>query len=257
MRMLIGAIFAIAVVALARAEATDEVRVFFGDLVKRTNAFDVGVAELYSPDAKIITLRDGDVQQEMTGSQWKEFLSKVMPIAMRRGDTSTFTDVQVVAHGDGFRLTAIRTSVLKCSTDRNYHLDVAKISDSWRVVEEYTETKSLSQCKPSTKLAAALAKVQKELLPHLPIDLDGDTKLESVDVVGSVLIYSERLHTITAAEMDLTKLVPLLQQIGVQDACGRGEMRALISDGATISYSFVDRNGQALTQINIYPGLCS
>lgn len=241
----------------AYAGKAEDVREFFAAFVERANAFDAGIADFYSPNAKVITLRDGTERLELSGAQWKQLLVRVMPIAKERGDTSAFKNVNVSAHGNGFRVTAIRTSAVKCVTDPNYHLDVVQVDNRWVVVEEYTETVSLSQCKPSNKLAASLAAIRTRLLPHLPLDLDADTRLESVEVVGPALIYRQRLHTVAADEMDLERLVPLLRQIGVRNACGAAEMKQLLSEGATVRYAYVDRDGAKLANVDIFPGLCS
>jgi len=254
MRILL--IMLIALTPVAYAGEAEDVREFFSEFVKRTNAFDVGVADLYSPSARIITLRDGTDRLEMPGSQWKQLVIQAMPTAKKRGDTSRFEDIKVFAQGDGFRVTAIRTPAVKCVPDTNYHLDVVRLDNSWLVVEEYAETVSLSQCKPSNKLAASLEAARGALLPHLPLDLDADTRLEAVEVVGPALIYRQRLHTIAAAEMDLAKLVPLLRQIGVQNACGSAGMKTLIGKGATVRYAYVDRDGAKLANVDIAPGLC-
>lgn len=254
MRVLI--IMLIVLSPLAYAGEAEDVHEFFNDFVKRSNAFDVGVVDLYSPSARILILRDGTDRMEMTRSQLKQLAIQVMPLAKKRGDTSTFEDVKVFAQGDGFRVTATRTPAVKCVPDTNYHLDVVRLDNSWLVVEEYAETVSLSQCKPSNKLAASLEAMHNALLPLLPLDLDADTRLEAVEVVGPALIYRQRLHTIAAAEMDLAKLVPLLRQIGVRNACGSAEMKTLIGEGATVRYAYVDRDGAKLVNVDIAPGLC-
>lgn len=241
---------------LTYAGESENVRKFFDEYVARATAFDAGIAELYSPNARIITLRDGSERMELSGSQWKQLLIRAMPIAKERGDRSAFKNVKVSAHGEGFRVTAVRTSAVKCASDPNYHLDVVRMDDRWVVVEEYTETVSLSQCAPSNKLAASLSSIRTRLLPHLPMDLDGDTRLESVEVIGPALIYHQRLHTVAADEMDMAKLVPLLRRIGVQNACGAAEMKKLIDEGATVRYAYVDRDGAKLTNVDISPGLC-
>lgn len=125
------------------------------------------------------------------------------------------------------------------------------------IVEEYTETVSLSRCQPSEELAESLATIREQLRPYLPLDLDADTRLESVEVVGSALIYNQRVHTMAASELYLEKTEAALKQIGFQDACGTAEVRALIGEGATVRYATVDRNGDTLAKVDISPGLCS
>ena len=196
---------------VAHAGDTEDVRAFFDHYVALGAAFDPSIADLYSPDARILTLRDGSTEMQMSGAQYKQLIQKVMPIAKKRGDTSSYEDVKVAAHKDGYRVTAIRIPAIKCAPDPNYHLDAAKIDGSWLIVDEYTETLSLSRCKPSPKLAAILKATKEGIEPSLPLDLDSDTRLESVDIVGSALIYNQRLHTITAGGMDLAALVPMLR----------------------------------------------
>lgn len=246
----------LAATPFAHAGKTDEVHEFFDHLVERTNAFDASVADLYSPDARIIAVVDSSDRVEITGSQLKQIANQVMPIAKKRGDTSTYKKVKVLPQGEGFRITAVRFSAAKCVTDPNYHLDVMRHDKSWQVVEEYGETVSLSQCKPSKKLAASLNALRDGIVPHLPLDLDADTRLETVEVVGPALIYHQRLHTVAAAEMDMQKLVPLLRQIGYQNACGLQQIKTLISQGATVRYAYVDRDGAKLANVDIAPGFC-
>lgn len=254
MRYLLVLVFAL--VPVAQADEADNVLEFFGQFVNRANAFDTGIVELYSPDARVVTLRDGSEKLVLTGAQWKQLLVRFLPIAKQRGDISTFRDVKVFPNGDGFRVTAVRTSAVKCVSDPNYHLDVVRMENRWMIVEEYTETVSLSQCEPSNELAASLAALRTRLLPHLPMDLDADTRLESVEVMGSALIYHQRLHTVAVAELDLPRLVPLLRQLGVRNACGTREMKKLLDEGATLRYAYVDRNGSKLVNVDIAPGLC-
>lgn len=251
-----GILLCIALGPTVHAGPAEDARAFFDQLVERTNAFDVGIGDLYAPEARIITLRDDVETHEMSGAEWKELVGKVMPIAKRHKDTNTFEAVKVTARGDGFRITATRTSSRKCAADPNYHLDLARVGDGWQVVEEYTETVSLSRCPPSETLAAALATIRNGIQPHLPLDLDADTRLEAVEVLGPALIYHQRLHTVAASEMDLDSLVPMLRQIAVQNVCGEPRMRALVDAGATVRNAYIDHDGVQLAKVDITPGLC-
>jgi hypothetical protein len=248
---------ALALGPIAHAGDAEEVRAFFDEYVKRSNAFDASVADLYAPAGRISTLRDGSKTMEMTGTQLKELIPRVMPLAKRRGDTNTFDEVKVAPRGDdAYRVTATRTPAIKCVPDPDFHLDVAKVDGTWRIVEEYTETVSLSRCPPSKELADSLNALLRGLKPHLPLDLDADTRLESVEIVGPAIIYHQRLHTITAAEMDMSKVPGMLQQLGMRSACGPPEMKALINAGGTVRYATVDREGTELANVDIAPGLC-
>ncbi len=240
----------------AHAADTKEVRKFFDNLVDRTNAFDATVADLYSPEARIIAVVDGSKRVELSGSKWKQIANQVMPIAEKRGDTNIYKKVKISPHNGGFRVTAVRISAAKCITDPKYHLDLVRHEQSWLVVEEYGETVSLSQCKPSKKLATSLNALRDGIVPHLPLDLDTDTRLEAVEVVGPTLIYHQRLHTVAAAELDMEKLVPLLRQIGFQNACGLEQIKVLIGQGATVRYAYIDRNGAKLADVDVAPGFC-
>lgn len=166
-------------------------------------------------------------------------------------------NVQVNAHGEGFRVSALRSSAIKCVDESDYYLDVEHEGDQWVIVEEYSETVSLSRCEPSQELAESLSEVREKMRPHLPLDLDADTRLESVEVVGSALIYNQRLHTVAASEVPLDKAEAILKQIGVQNACGTAEVAALIRDGATVRYATVGRHGEKLATVDISRGLCS
>ncbi|MBJ7275360.1 hypothetical protein JHC43_02675 [Marinobacter salarius] len=241
----------------ALANDTSEVRAFFNEYVERSNNFDVDIAELYSSNAKVRTLRDGSESIELNGSQWKATIRKVMPLAERLDDVSTYTDVRIDPHGEGYRVTALRSSALKCKDGLGYHMDVELEGGRWVIVEEFQETISLSQCEPSEELAATLSRVSDTLRQYLPMDLDADTRLESVEVEGTALIYNQRLHTVAASELNVDQVETSLKQIGVQNACGDARTSNLIDEGATIRYATVDRNGERLATVDISPGICS
>lgn len=234
----------------------DAVRAFFDEFVARSNAFDPSIAELYSPDARVMTLRDGSERLEMSGREWTARVGSTMPLARRRGDRSGFEDIVVTGRDDGYRVTATRIPAVKCVPDINYHVDVAKRDGKWLIVEEYSETVSLSRCEPSGQLATALAKLAKGVRARLPLDLDADTRLESIDVAGPALIYTNRLHTIAAAELDADVLRAELGKYGIRNVCDVAAMKALVDDGATVRYAFIDREGTQLANVDIWPGLC-
>ena len=240
----------------ASADGAAEARAFFDRYVERAAALDAAIAELYAPEARIVTLRDGTRRIEMSGAEFAELVARAMPLARKRGDVSRFDDVKIAPRGDGFRITATRVPAVKCVPDEGYRVDVAKVDGAWRIVEEYSETVSLSRCPPSRALAKALKDVQKGIAPHLPLALDADSRLEAVEIAGPALIYRQRLHTAALSELDARAALQALQRVGFQSACGVPAMKALVEQGATVRYSTVDREGALIADVDIVPGMC-
>ena len=241
---------------LAHATDRDDARAFFDEFVEQMNRFDQSLADHYSPSAKIHTLRDGNERLQMTGDEWKTLYKQALPIAQRRGDIGTYEDVVVSPKGKGFRISATRSSTVKCFTDSGFYLDVERDKDGWTITEHYSETVSLSQCKPSDALAASLSSIRAGILPHLPVNLDADTRLESVEVIGPTLVYNQRLHTVSANEMDMEELPTLLNSLARQNVCGNKELSALLDLDASFRYSYIDRDGVKLAVADIFRGLC-
>lgn len=247
----------LALLTLATAAPESEVRAAFDEYVRLSNAYDPAVAAMYADDAKLVQVRDGDQRMEMYGAQWKQALAMALPVAKERGETTTYDKVKVKPQGEGFRVTAVRRTSVKCITDPSYYADFAKVDGQWRIVAEYAESVSLSLCKPDKELAKSLQALAAGIQPHLPIDLDPDTRLEGVEVQRSALIYRQRFHTIGAAEMDLSKLRPMLKQMAIQNICTTPEIRAITEQGGTVRYSYVDRDGVLLGNTDVHGGMCS
>src|SRR5262245_44517953 len=99
------------------ADELQKARVLFETYVQRGQAFDATLADLYSDDAVIRNKRTystGEVRElSMPASEYKELLRKALPIAMMRGDTSTFTEIQYTLESGGVRIKADRFSELK------------------------------------------------------------------------------------------------------------------------------------------------
>jgi hypothetical protein len=242
-------------VALADDEA--ELRAFFDDYVARQNAFDPAILELYAPQGHMRTLRDGTRSLELSVDQLSQILGPALAMARNIDDQNRYDDVRVQPHGDGWRITATRTSTYKCAPDPDYHLDVVKLDGAWRIVEEYTSTVSLPLCEPPRKLRRGLDAQRDIVLPLLPLDLDSDTRLVAVERSGTALVYTARIHTTAAADLDLEVAVPMLKQISVSGVCGTPEASALSEDGAFYRYVWLDRDDVELAVADVPPGLCS
>ena len=255
--MRIFMVLLIALAPVAHADEAKDVRTFFDTYVNRANAYDATLADLYSPDARILSLRDGTKSLEVSGVQWKEMVAMALPIAEQRGEKVTFREVTITQQGEGYRVAAIRYSNIKCLEDTSYYIDVTKIEGRWQITEEYLETVSLSLCEPSKELAALIEDTAAQIRPNLPMDLDEHTRLEAVEVIGSALIYRQRLHTVTAEELDLESLAAAFEGIALQSACGSPSAKGLLDAGVTLRFAYVDRNDVTLPHADVTPGVCS
>lgn len=141
------------VIATCSHAATTPVegRKFFDRYMQLNDAFDPEVANLYTDASKIKALRrypgGTDRVIEIAGAQWRSMLVSSMPAAKSKGDFSRFTNIRVEREGDKVRVTADRYSTLKCYTDKNYYMLVARDpTGRLYVAEEYFENQPQSDC---------------------------------------------------------------------------------------------------------------
>lgn len=84
---------------------------------------------------------------QLSGSQWKTLVMKVMPLARAQGDRSTYSNVEVSMNATKVKIKANRYSVLKCYTDTGYYMVIERQSNgAYLIVEEYSETQPQSSC---------------------------------------------------------------------------------------------------------------
>ena len=133
---------------VAADENADE---FFQRYIDLGEKFDVNVASMYSDAAKIHTYRvyphGLERTMELTGTQWKQLIVKVMPLAKAKNDKSTFSNIKISKYGTGYKIRADRYSDRKCYTDKGYYMVIEPDANkSFHVIEEYIETQPQSNC---------------------------------------------------------------------------------------------------------------
>lgn len=137
-------------VALAQGAVNPEE--LFDEYVKLGEEFDVKLLELYSDDAKIHMYRvyphGLERAMEFTGTEWKDFIIKVMPLSKAKNDASTYSNIVVTEIDSGYKIKADRYSELKCYTDTGYYMIVKYVTnDQLMIAEEYFETKPSQDCR--------------------------------------------------------------------------------------------------------------
>jgi hypothetical protein len=126
----------------ARLQKAKEV---FDAYVRLEHAFDPAVADLYADGAVIRNLRrypDGQVRRiEIAAPEYKALVRRAMPVARKRGDVNTYSDVTYTPEGDGVRIKADRFSRLKA-----YHSPLSLLvrpspAGAWLIFEERSESR--------------------------------------------------------------------------------------------------------------------
>ena len=236
----------------AAAADKAEVKAMFKDIVARGAAFDPSIADLYSDEATVKTRRiapDGTERMvELRGVDWKPLIRKMMPAAKEAGDVSSFGKPKVRAEGKTghWKVSAVRTSALKCYSDDSYYLVVARSgAGTWQIVEESSKTSALSQCpKDPAELKRLLQAEQAALLPHLPVAVDAETTLKAVDIDDKTLIYRYQLINYDAAMLDLATMGPMLAEVAITQSCGITKLRSILAQGGVIRFEYKTRDDQ-------------
>lgn len=128
-----------------------DARAFFDRYIELGEAYDADLANLYSDEAVIKASRqypDGSRRtMQLSGSQWKSLIEKVMPLAKAQEDRSTYSNIEVEIRADQAKISADRYSERKCYRDTGYYMIIERqASGDYRIVEEYSETQPQSNC---------------------------------------------------------------------------------------------------------------
>ncbi|RED47686.1 hypothetical protein [Aestuariispira insulae] len=151
-KLLMTVIASLLLATAAQADDAAQARTFFEGFAAKVNDYDQGVADLYSEEAKIITLRTdaegGPHRVSHHALKWKRIMVLAMQLGKIRQDKTDFTITDVIDEGDGtYKIKAERTSHLLCYTDRGYFQRVKRqVDGTFLIVQEYLETQEKSDC---------------------------------------------------------------------------------------------------------------
>ena len=242
---------------IALAATPDDARTAFNDWMTRGAAFDPSVADLYSPEARITLLRDGANAKALSGSQMQALIRQTMDRAKATNDRSTFDQITVHAEGNGFRVQAHRTSARKCYTDTSFQQLWMEVEGALRIVEEQLGSVTLSRCPPSEALTAGMAAVVDGITPHLPMKLDEQTVLDAVRADGRALRYDMKLPKIASTDADPAALYTEIARSAMRGGCSDPTLRKLMSEGATVVYTYRFSDDQPLGELPLTASTCA
>lgn len=236
---------------------------FFKQYESLGHAFDPTVADMYSDEATIHTIRktpDGVEQTlKMDGSKWKELIISTMEISQKRGDKNEFSNIAVAMDGDVAKIMASRYSTIKCFTDDRYYMRVKKQSDGvLRIIEEFSETPLESSCRTTKKddLELFLKHVVKVANKQYPIMVDADTKLEKTSSEGKTLTYHYTLVKYTADELNAQIFEQNMMPDLLKHTCADSSLRNVVDKGGMIVFQYNGKDQNGVSSMNIKESDC-
>lgn len=244
------------IVSAALAASPKDAKALFAEYEALGSAYDPALIELFADDGTVSVERDGTTSTLST-EEFRPVLRASLDAAKAAGDRSTYRKVKVKRNDDGFRVTAIRYSELRCYEDRDFSLQLAERDGQLKIVANHMSSVGLSQCPADPALAARLNEIQAGM-PALPVQLDDNTQLDAVTVQGAALIYEQTLVSLNASDVTSPEgLQQGLAGVAVQAACLQPVMRELVKDGATARYVFSYANGDKAGQFDINHAVCT
>ena len=95
------------------------------------------------------------------------------------------------------------------------------------------------------------------LSKQLPIMVDQDTQLKRVSSDGKTLTLHYVLVDVTAEELDLQAYAEAMQPALLQNSCTVPSFKGLIDQGGRLAYSYRDRDGQEIYNLQLGAEDCS
>ena len=136
------ACFLIAIPAAAQDQSQAES--VFDQYQSKEKAFDASLADLYCDTAimrNVRTYPDGQQRTlELPASKYKEVIRAAMPLAIAKGDYSTYSGVAFSPENDNIRITATRYSI-----NKKYSSPISLLigdcgSDTYGILEELSQS---------------------------------------------------------------------------------------------------------------------
>lgn len=109
---------------------------------------------------------------------------------------------------------------------------------------------------PDVKSEKFLSKVAAETNKGLPTMVDSETQLASTKAGPAMFIYEYRLVNMTADAVDASALESVMQPQIQTGACGNEDTRKILDAGVTMRYSYADKDGRAIADLDVSRSDC-
>lgn len=211
----------------------------------------LALAELYADSAQIRFTRNmaaGGVEELLlSGAQWKRNLVSLARAKDKdSGPSSWFSHVSVHREAKGVRIAALQHVPQKCRVDELYSMVVAPNAQGvWQIIAKSSQMWELSACgdvKPPKPLAEELRELADSFSSTVPLEIDSSTRLDSVALDGTRLVYRYTRHGRRAW------LAPVHTH-NPPDGCSTTRIGDIVRRGATVVSEYADVRGRLLERI--------
>ncbi|WOT05767.1 hypothetical protein [Shewanella youngdeokensis] len=236
---------------------------FFESYQSLQKNYDTSITKLYSDSADITGIRlmpDGTRKEvNLAGSQWKEVIINVMPVAQKRGDISEFSQVEIEVTGQQARVSANRYATIKCFEDTDYFMIIEKNDHELKIIKEYMTSPVVSGCEvdENPQLSRSLSYAAQELNKVLPVMADQDSKLVKASSEGTTFIYHYVLVDYLAEEILIDDMKEALTPLLVEQTCTIPSIRPIVEQGGKVRYEYSSKNNVYLLGITVDGSFCA
>ncbi|HPQ95737.1 MAG: hypothetical protein KDI44_02665 [Thiothrix sp.] len=236
---------------------------FFQRYADLGNAFDTGLAALFSDQARVRLMRrlpDGEENViELSGRDYRQMINDNMAFARKKGETHQFSGIRVEVLEKGARILASRYSDNNCFTDRGFYLVLAPDQEGQlKIMEEFSESPVRAYCKvtPGQELPLLLQRTAEMLNKELPVMVDDATRLVDTKADGNILNYNYELVDKTVADLDLAALEQHFRPMVLQQSCQIQNLRLVLDQGGSVQYHYHDREHREFMVVDINQDSC-
>jgi len=221
-----------------------EAKATFDKMVETSNAFQAETWDLYSPTSVLKTRRvlsDGtEKEQTFAVAMVRQMVPQLMAAAKLIDDRARYENIVLTADGEKWRVSADRYSTVKCRMDKEFYAVIGKGEHgSWLIEEEFGVTSGESLCPANPEEARrVLGALRDSLLPMLPLEVDSDTRLDSVAVDDLVMTYSYTLPTTPSSDPQNAEITEVVEKVVMKQACGMPSLKHALHHGGSARFIY-------------------
>lgn len=106
-------------------------------------------------------------------------------------------------------------------------------------------------------VAAQLNEAVQQMTSALPMTLDEETRLDTVQTINTMMIYNNTLVNYAANDINAAQLDALIDENVLSTICSNPQLKPMISLGVTMVYRYYGKDGIYISEIGIDTDSCT